>query len=353
MRSQQKTLFVIGAGASKEVNLPVGTELKKQISSSLDIRFDEWGSRRVSGDQIICDAFRVAARSDPRQDINPFLHSCWHIRDAMPQAISIDNFIDTHSNDERIELCGKLGIVRSILEAESNSLLYDKQSRGEIKLDFNRLENTWYNSFWQLLTENCKATELETRFGKIALVIFNYDRCIEHYLHHALQNYYKLTVIEATRILNQIEIYHPYGTVGVLPWQGGVNTIEFGGTPRPNQLLELAEQIKTFTEGTDESSSEILKVRSNVQLCVRLVFLGFAFHRLNIELLLPSEKEDIEDESRTIFATAYGISKSDASKISEELTSKAGVLHNKIHVRNDLSCGQLFREYWRSMSFVG
>jgi hypothetical protein len=353
MKSQQKTLFVIGAGASKEVNLPVGTELKKQISSSLDIRFDEWGSRRVSGDQIICDAFRVAARSDPRQDINPYLHSCWHIRDAMPQAISIDNFIDTHSDDERIELCGKLGIVRSILDAESNSHLCDKNSKGEKKLDFNRLGDTWYNSFWQLLTENCKATELDERFRKIALVIFNYDRCIEHYLHQALQNYYKTTATEASEILKNVEIYHPYGTVGSLPWQGLGNAIEFGGTPNPAQLLELAKQIKTFTEGTDESSSEILKVRSNIRLCGRLVFLGFAFHRLNMELLLPTNIAAVHGPHRTIFATAHGISKSDANAISEELNSKTGIPPNRTHVRNELSCSQLFREYWRSMTFAG
>jgi hypothetical protein len=351
MSSLQKTLFVIVAGASKEAYLPVGTELKKQISSSLDIRFDDWGRRMVSGDELICNSFRVAVRSDPHQDINPFLHLCWHIRDAMPQAISIDNFIDTHSHDKRIELCGKLGIVRSILYAESNSHLYEKK-QGVNLLNFNQLDDTWYNSFWQLLTENCKAADLERRFNKIALVIFNYDRCLEHYLHNALQNYYKISVAEATRILNLVEIYHPYGTVGSLPWQGGVHKIEFGGTPHSSQLLELANQIKTFTEGTDEFSSEIAKVRSNVRLCKRLVFLGFAFHRLNMELLLPPSLEAVHVENRTVFATAYGISKNDTAEISDELRTKTGITNTSVHVRNDLSCGQLFREYWRSMSFI-
>lgn len=351
MSSLQKTLFVIGAGASKEANLPMGTELKKQISSSLDIRFDDWGSRMVSGDELICNSFRVAARSDPHQDINPFLYSCWHIRDAMPQAISIDNFIDTHSHDKRIELCGKLAIVRSILDAESNSRLYDK-NQGMNLLNFNRLDDTWYNSFWQLLTENCKAADLENRFSKIALVIFNYDRCVEHYLHKALQNYYKLSDADATRILNLVEIYHPYGTVGSLPWQEGGHKIIFGGTPHPTQLLELANQIKTFTEGTDESSSGIAKVRSNVRLCNRLVFLGFAFHRLNMELLLPSDLVAVPGNDRKIFATAFGISKNDSTEISDELIQKTGIPHNRTYVRNDLSCSQLFREYWRSMSFV-
>jgi len=351
MSSQQKTLFVIGAGASNEVKLPVGADLKKLISNALDIRFDDFGSRRISGDQLICDAFRVAARSDPRQDINPFLHSCWHIRDAMPQAISIDNFIDTHSDDKRIEICGKLAIVRTILDAESKSDLYYKLSRGNEKFKFHQLENTWFNSFWQLLTENCKASDLE-RLGKVALVIFNYDRCIEHYLHHAFQNYYKMSTSDASNILKHIEIYHPYGTVGSLPWQSQSHVIEFGGTPNPAQLLELANQIKTFTEGTDESSSEILRVRSNVRIADRLVFLGFAFHRLNMDLLLPPDVASAPNGIRTLYATAHGISKSDTTAISEELISKTGLTNSNIHVRNDLLCNQLFREFWRSMSFI-
>ena len=352
MSSQHKTLFVIGAGASKEANLPVGTELKKQISSSLDIRFDDWGHEQRSGDQIICNAFRVAARSEPLQDINPFLYSSWHIRDAMPQAISIDNFIDTHSEDKRIELCGKLAIVRTILEAESSSSMYYKVSRGDEKFKFHQLENTWFSSFWQLLTENCKAQDLERRFNKVALVIFNYDRCVEHYLYHALQNYYRMEASEAANILKHIEIYHPYGTVGSLPWQSQSRAIGFGGTPDPAQLLELAKQIKTFTEGTDESSSEILRVRSNIKTASRLVFLGFAFHRLNMELLLPSDVASQPDGKRTLFATAHGISKNDTMVISEELKYKTGLEDSRIYVRNDLSCSQLFREFWRSMSFV-
>ena len=42
-------VLVLGAGASKEVNLPIGTELKSEIARLLDIRF-EFGSRQKSGD---------------------------------------------------------------------------------------------------------------------------------------------------------------------------------------------------------------------------------------------------------------------------------------------------------------
>ena len=95
-------VLVVGAGASKEVNLPVGAELRTRIATALDIKYYD-GYKRSSGDGTIDEAFRELVRetNPQQQDINPFLHSSWRIRDAMPQAISIDNFIDSHRNDER------------------------------------------------------------------------------------------------------------------------------------------------------------------------------------------------------------------------------------------------------------
>src|SRR5690606_36661756 len=116
-----------------------------------------------SGDETILQALRLAVQQEepPTRDINPHLHVCWRIRDAMPQAISIDNFIDVHQGDLRIELCGKLAIVRAILEAERRSLLYFDPYGEKRNISFESLQPTWLNSFFQLLTENCRASQLD------------------------------------------------------------------------------------------------------------------------------------------------------------------------------------------------
>jgi len=54
--SDRKTVFIIGAGASKEAGLPVGSDLKKVIARALDIRFKDLG-QMVSGDNCIYQAF--------------------------------------------------------------------------------------------------------------------------------------------------------------------------------------------------------------------------------------------------------------------------------------------------------
>ena len=219
-------------------------------------------------------------------------------------------------------------------------------------MNFVKLEGTWFTNFWKLLTENCSQVELEQRFKSVVFVIFNYDRCIEHYLYHSLQNTYPMSASEAAQLIKCIEIYHPYGTVGPLPWLSSSDSIMYGGTPNSAQLLMLAKQIKTFTEGTDESSSEVNAIRSNMEMSNRLIFLGFAFHKLNMDLLFPTEKSNAIKSSRHVFATAQGISASDIKSITTTLINKGKVDENNIYVQNDLTCNQLFREYWRSIAFV-
>ncbi|MEK6707395.1 MAG: hypothetical protein AABY81_01105 [Pseudomonadota bacterium] len=359
--SSPKTIFIVGAGASKEVGLPIGSELKESIAKVLDIRFES-GIRMVSGDDTIFRALNATAQStgsSSSPDINSFLHACRRIRDAMPQAGSIDSYIDTHSGDKQIELCGKLAIIRTILEAEAtnatNSLFVD-QLKGEQQLKYDRLEKTWFNSFFRLLTNNCKRSDLANRLNSVAFVIFNYDRCIEHYLYYALQNYYHMDAPEVAQILrDHLEVYHPYGAVGSLPWLNPHGAIGYGGTPSPEQLLKLASQIKTFTEGTDTLSSQVGSIRSHMKMSHRLIFLGFAFHEQNMDLLTPSSERAEPPAGRRVFATGHGLSMSSAEYIDAMLIARGvrpgglSLIHPSIKSR--FKCNELFHEYERSMSF--
>ena len=354
--STPKTVFVIGAGASKEAGLPIGSELKSSIAKALDIRF-QGGFHIVSGDNYIVEALRLAVGSSdpPSRDINPFLHAGWHIRDAMPQALSIDHFIDSHRGNKQIELCGKLAIVRTILETEAKSALFVDQLKGNRQIKFDRLTDTWFHRFLHLLTENSSASELAARLRSIALVIFNYDRCVEHYLYHAIQNYYSINGTDVAKLFQDFKIFHPYGTVGSLPWDRSSDTdaIEFGDTPHAKQLLGLASQIKTFTEVIDDSSSDVNSIRLYMKTSPKLVFLGFAFHRMNIDLLLPNyTKPSDQPVPQRIFATAYDISDGNAQAISDELAARCGITERNIHVRNRHKCSELFYEYSRRMSFA-
>jgi len=116
-------MYVLGAGASKEVGLPVGEELMEMIKPLLDIQYDRV---QISGDRIIAQA--LDQRTTDRGERQKFGDAAWQVRDGMDLAPSIDNFIDSRRGDPYIELCGKLAIARAILDAERHSALIPDRS---------------------------------------------------------------------------------------------------------------------------------------------------------------------------------------------------------------------------------
>lgn len=345
---RNKSLLIIGAGASSEIDMPAGAGLKSHIAQLLNIRFEDW-NRQVSGDSVICASIKHFLETHQQShEFNDYLHTCWHICSAMPQAISIDNFIDNHRQNKVIELCGKLAIVRGILEAERKSNIYFEERDNKRQINYSVLESTWYGSFMQLLTENCPAQELPQRLPLLTFIIFNYDRCVEHFLYNGLQNYYGVSANEAADLVNSIEIYHPYGTVGDLPWQGKNSRVPFGAKVNEVELYQLSSKIKTFAEGTDEKSSDIAAIRKKLVDAKIQIYLGFAFHRQNMELLRPNTTE--RHAPAEYYATALGSSESDTAIIVEDLQKLLGNGHKRMNVRRDLKCADLFREYRRSLS---
>jgi hypothetical protein len=351
---KSKTLFIVGAGASCEVGLPSGAELKAKIADRLDIKFAD-GYSQSSGDRKIVEALRKHVKEvENNRDINPYLGPAWQIKSALPLALSIDNYIDAHRGDKKIELCGKLGIVSSIIASEKDSRLYFNERNSE-KFDTN-LKGAWYAYFFQRLTENVDKSRVGEIFKNVSIVTFNYDRCIEHFLKHSLAIYYGLDDREAEEIISTLVILHPYGQVGYLPWQRNNQraTVGFGGTYSGDfDLLAVAGQIKTFTEQFEEGDA-LKTIRDEVAEAEVIVFLGFAFADQNMELLNPNRPT----KAKRAYATAYRVSASDREVINEkigELLSRTKAFGSRdwtdldLNIRSDLKCSELFEEYWRSM----
>jgi hypothetical protein len=348
---KNKTVIVVGAGASKEVNLPTGNELMQIIAHMLNININQ-SYQLTSGDNIIGESIRIAAGLEsPRgETIDQYIQAAWRIRDAMPQSISIDNFLDAHQEDKKLVFCGKLAIVRAILQAERSSLLYyDTRNRDE-HMKFPDISSTWFASLFRLLTENCRPDQIEERFSHIEFVVFNYDRCLEHFLHNSLMNYYGFESEKAAEVVCKIKVFHPYGTVGTLPWCKSDKAINYGAIPSSEQLIDLARQINTFTEGTDPKSSEIINIRQSIAKSTIVLFLGFAYHRQSLEIIQNREKSHYKLTKVHYYGTALGISKSDCDVIRERLSELEQIPEAKIILRNELTCTQLFNEYWRSLS---
>lgn len=345
---KSKAVIVVGAGASAEVGLPVGAKLKSDIADRLNIKFPD-GYRQVGGDKNIYQAYELLSRtSSGAGDANRYRAVGVKISDSLPLAISIDNYLEAHAGNEDVELCSKLAIVQSILHAERRSSLYFDHRMGR-SLDTSKgeLQSTWYMAFLKSLTESVAAGQFQSIFSNVSFVIFNYDRCVEVFLHAALRRYFDKSESEVEAVLNGVNFFHPYGVVGRLPWQtDGSSEVNFGADVGPASLVELAGGIRTFSERI-ESGDFLGRMRSELAAADTVVYLGFSFHPQNMELLTVESPGRV----RRVYATAYEISGSDRAVIEKGIRRSLRPTASDFPVElPDKTCAGLFAEFSRSIT---
>lgn len=341
--------FVLGAGASFEARMPTGHDLKAKIASSLSFKVDEF--RRLAGgdDQLREAIYSLGQRPNADGSVNDYYQAAQRICAGMPQAPSIDNFIDSHRSNTRIAEVGKLAIASSILKAERQSTLFINPTNIYNKLDFSRVADTWFNSFFQLICLNSQEEDLPGRLSRVRVVTFNYDRTLEHYLFNSIQNYYGSSPERAAEILSHLTVLHPYGQVGNLPWQNCGVAVPFGGDMHSSELIQVSKGLRTFTEGTSEQESQIEHIRQSIFEADILTFLGFAYHELNIQLLFGPLRDMPLRYSKQVFGTAMGLSESNKKAIAAELAVLGRFDVNQITLRRELSAAQLLPEYSRAL----
>ncbi len=228
--------------------------------------------------------------------------------------------MDAHKGDALIEQCGKLAIAKAIVNAEQKSTLRQLANRQNGRLALDKLEGTWLLKFFQMLTENVRKDELEQIFNNVSIITFNYDRCIEYFIPIALAQYYDLNEAEAQHIFQRLTIIHPYGQVGWLPWQMQHQQVPFGADRF--DLINVALMLRTFAEGMadPEQRNDIVALLHNAQT---VVFLGFAFHPMNMEIIELAA----EGQARKAFATTLGLSKADCDVVEAQILHGLKKLH--------------------------
>src|SRR5262245_48172400 len=135
---KRRTLFVVGAGASKEFGLPLGPALAATIASKTNIKIQS-GHDVTSGDRDIVSQLQRRDRSR----LNEFLITSRIISNGVQMSSSIDDFLDLHASNQDIKTVGKIAITKSILEEERSSKLFFDKSNIYNKLHVNAFEDTW------------------------------------------------------------------------------------------------------------------------------------------------------------------------------------------------------------------
>jgi hypothetical protein len=325
------TVFVVGAGASAEVDFPVGVTLARSIAEKMDVRFERGSQPIGAGDYGL---YSHITGINPR-DAQAYWHAAMRIRDGLPFAQSIDDFLDQHRSDQYVNLYGKAALAQAVVEGERGSKLFFNIAEGENTIDAAKIADTWFTRFMYMLCRGVPREEVRTVFENVAFIVFNYDRCIEHFLMHALSRAYAMELEEAAAIVRTVSIIHPYGAVGEL------SKVPFGASRI--HAVNLAGGIKTYTEQVDVPAITG-RINAELQKAECIVFLGFAFHSQNVRML---EVARDTRKNRIIYGTAFEMSAPDKQEVNRQL---ARTMHpNEIHLEN-LKCCKLFEHYAKSLT---
>jgi hypothetical protein len=332
--------------ASSEAGLPTGAGLIPILRNKLNFKH-EMGVRQVSGDPGLFEALRRNAALTS-QDVNLYAQAGRRIFSGLPLASSIDDFLDMHRGDGFIQACGKLAVVQAILEAERASKLFFDNRKLQ-SLDIETIAQTWYVQFMRILRQGVSKQEAGRLFENVSFVSFNYDRCIEQFLFQAVQLAYGFDPATARQLCRTLNVCHPYGSVGLspdLPQPHSPGDVPFGADAY--DLVALANNIKTYTE--QAHSEEWKKIKVAMKDAETVVFLGFAFHPQNMQLL----STDGDTRIRNVYATAKGISASDVMVTERLIRTMLGSRSSSVSREDvrivDTSCNDLFKEYWRSLA---
>ena len=261
---------------------------------------------------------------------------CHQIRKGLIHYDSIDDYVEAASSDD-VSIAAKIAIFESISAAERKSSLA-KLGSTENSQCVASLRETWPAQFLRLALRGVKHSDISGLFNSISIVSFNYDRALEHYLFWSLKDLgFSDQVV--TESIKGLEVLHPYGTLGPLPWQGKP-PVQFGAAHI--DLAAASSSIRTYSEQL-EDRDELRKIEQAVTNAETVVFLGFGFHKQNTDLLSGPSSEPKE-----VFTTAFGVSNSQRRAF--EARIRAGISREGNIRMEDATCDNFFAQHGQEIA---
>ena len=326
MSELDRTTLVIGAGASVDFGFPTGNDLIQTISWLADSIGKDGNTSIVPGDYILGEVRRAARQRFGKLIGNDYRSNATRVRDGLWLSASIDNYLNEQRDDQVADL-GKFLIVAAILlheryrfppEGQQTSELFRRpnllwkalcsphaSSRG----GFSQLRSSWLVPFFRILRGQCSLEEFGKRLDKLTLIIFNYDRSVEFFLHQAIMTYDQMDANDASELLSRIQIIHPYETAARLPFQNDGLGVPYGGVDESSflDLLLDAPLIQTFAE--PNAGQGRADAQQAIRISKNLVFMGFGFLEQNLMYLGKDEDMGVAPNlQRQVFCTTYGLS---------------------------------------------
>jgi hypothetical protein len=268
-----KKVFVLGAGTSRDFGFPSGIELMKEIHSS----WKHPDETAISNYVDIMEKLKKEFRSDPNRVAEEKIKKLSY-RFYLSGADSIDDFLSQCKDEVDLQF-GRLTILKVILEKEQKTKEF-----GDGTLF--KWEENWLRILFgeEFRFDNIEQLKKELESEQFYFVIFNYDRCVEHFLYTAIQNYYGLEGQATKDIINKMRFYHVYGQLAPLEWQPEGNPIRFGDDVF-DDLYRFVPNIKIVNEDRGDAQNIRDKIGAQIRDANKVYILGFGFQDSNWKLL--------------------------------------------------------------------
>ena len=253
----QRTVFVLGAGASKPYGFPLGSELKNILITNLSNRYCQNVLKEHGFEESLVEDF---AETLPRT--------------YYP---TIDIFLEKKTKFREL---GAYLIAYSLLPMENAHNLFPQKD--------------WYAHIYHMIDFENSKPDIEN----IAFISLNYDRSLEHFLcmniryncpDHLLNN--------AESKLESLRIIHAHGSLGAYP------EITFGNLPNDEEVLRRSAEGIRIVSDTLEDSDDFRAAQELIRGSSNLLFIGFGYDSTTLSLLM----RDVDLSKKRILGTGYGL----------------------------------------------
>ncbi|MGA2602736.1 MAG: hypothetical protein ABSG14_00765 [Verrucomicrobiia bacterium] len=277
---EEPTVLILGAGASAPYGYPLGQQMVSEICAWLmDPLNNKFGIDLMAlNGQTVVQAFAAEM--------------------AASQASSVDEFLEHRPDFAPV---GKDAIAQAIIPHE----------------DENKLRGGWYQYLFRALN----ATKERFHHNRLTIITFNYDRSLEQFLYTAIKYKYGISHEVTVDLLNTIPIFHLHGMLDPLPFfhPGGR---PYSTTTSTQIIRRAATGIKIIHDDVQDS----LQFRRSVQYLAeaeKICFLGFGYHRTNLERLQMKEWGFGQ-----VYCSSYGLTNAERNQIQNRFPSSPKVTYN-------------------------
>lgn len=279
----QKTVIVVGAGASCAYGMPLGADL---LRAARGARVEDFGA--------VYEVVRLHAERSHRVPLSE-VTACYTDLDRFVGP-SIDDFLEKRQERPSHQIVGRALIAALVGRELRNVGLagnpeISRPAGGPPKDD-------WIRTLGLRLTAGAPTLQHCLTGNQVSFVTFNFDSILELRLRHHLEATYDCRLTEA-ELTAHWPIHHVHGRLPDPP-EDHLSTIRCQDWLP--WLSEGASAVRVVADQLDED--QLASIAAAVDEATRLCFLGFAFHPNNVKRLgLPNRRPTI----KVMYATVYGL----------------------------------------------